>query len=88
MVWHDAGDKVVPVKQSRDLMKVLKRYNIQTRITNETKNVGHVPTGEMAERIYRALPPERELYPVQVTLQSNRPETLFNRIDWLQSINP
>jgi len=30
----------------------------------------------------------RELYPKRITMQSNRPDTLFNRIDWLQVYQP
>jgi hypothetical protein len=30
----------------------------------------------------------RKLYPTRVVLQSNRPETMFNRVDWIQANAP
>jgi len=55
----------------------------------ETKNVGHTPTDQIAQSAYDKLRARtRELYPRQVFLQSNRPDTMFNRIDWLQIYQP
>jgi len=58
----------------------------------ETKGVEHTPSEEIAETAYRKMRARtRELYPQQIWLQSNRPDTLFNRADWVQvyqSLNP
>jgi hypothetical protein len=88
VVWHDASDKLVPVKQARDIMTVLKRIKVDVQY-EESKDVGHVPTDEIVERLYQRLRAKvRELYPAQISLQSNRPETIFNRSDWLQIYQP
>jgi hypothetical protein len=55
----------------------------------ETANVGHVPTDEIIEQQYEKMRARtRSLYPTQVALQSNRPDTMFNRLDWVQMYQP
>jgi hypothetical protein len=89
--WHDSEDKTIKVDSSRQLVVILKRMKIDVDYV-ETKGVGHVPTDKIAEQCYaKLLARKRELYPKQIWLQSNRPETAFNRIDWLQvyqAMNP
>jgi hypothetical protein len=55
----------------------------------ETKGVGHVPSAAIADQCYAKMRARsRELYPAHVSLQSTRPDTMFNRIDWVQVYQP
>ena len=84
VVWHDAEDKDIPVEASRELVKLLKDFKYDVDY-EETKGVGHAPTDELAEKFYTKVRAKtRQLYPKQVSLASNRPDTLLNRNDWLQ----
>jgi hypothetical protein len=88
VVWHDADDTVIKVDQSRQLVNVLRRLKVDVDY-NETKKIGHTPSDAIADSEYSKLRTcTRELYPRQIFLQSNRPETNFNRIDWLQVYQP
>jgi hypothetical protein len=88
VVWHDATDDVVKVGFSRSIVKALKEMKIDVDY-EETKTAGHAPPPEVLERTYEKLRARtRELYPKTVNLQSNRPETIFNRADWLQIYQP
>jgi len=84
VTWHDEDDTVVKVDSSRAIVKMLKdlKYDVDYE---ETKGVGHAPTDEIAARLYDKMRKRtRPLYPQQVSLASNRPDTLFNRNDWVQ----
>jgi len=88
VVWHDANDKVINVKASRELARILRSQKIDVDF-EETKGVGHVPTDDIITRTYDKMRARaRELYPKRITMQSNRPDTLFNRNDWLQVYQP
>jgi pimeloyl-ACP methyl ester carboxylesterase len=88
VVWHDANDKVINVKASRDLVRIIRAQKIDVDF-EETKGVGHVPTDDIVERAYQKMRARvRELYPKHITMQSTRPDTIFNRIDWLQVYQP
>jgi hypothetical protein len=55
----------------------------------ETTGVGHVPSDAITERAYaRMRERPRKLYPTWVTLQSSRPDSMFNRVDWVQVYQP
>lgn len=84
VVWHDADDQVVKVALSRQAVGILRRFQYDVEF-EETKNVGHAPTDEIAERVYKRMRGRtRELYPKEVVHVSNRPDSVFNRNDWLQ----
>jgi hypothetical protein len=84
VVWHDVGDDVIPVARSQAIVKALRALKLDVDY-HETRGLGHAPTPEVAESEYQKLRGrQREVYPVQVWLQSNRPETQFNRADWVQ----
>jgi len=86
--WADSDDKVVKPTMTGQLVALLKRFKIDVDFV-ETKGVGHIPTPAIAEQCYAKLRArKRDLYPHQIALQSNRPETIFNRIDWLQIYQP
>jgi pimeloyl-ACP methyl ester carboxylesterase len=91
VVWHDANDDVIPVARVRSLIAAMKKLKLDVDY-EETKGVGHTPTEAIAEECYAKLRARtREVYPKQVWLQSNRPDTQFNRADWVQvyqSITP
>jgi pimeloyl-ACP methyl ester carboxylesterase len=88
VVWHDATDDVIKVDASRSLVKILRQMKLDVDY-EETKDVGHAPTDEIAERLYGKMRNRtRDLYPQEVSLQSNRPDTMFNRVDWLQVYQP
>jgi hypothetical protein len=88
VVWHDANDDMIPVKRVRTLVEAIRKLKLDVEY-EETKGVGHTPTAEIAEERYRqTVARRREAYPKQVWLQSNRPDTLFNRADWVQVWQP
>jgi hypothetical protein len=88
VVWHDATDEVIKVGFSRSVVKALREMKADVDY-EETKQVGHAPTPDLVERTYKkARARTRELYPKTVNLQSNRPDTMFNRNDWVQVYQP
>lgn len=88
VVWHDAEDPVVKVDTSRGIVKALRIQKIDVEY-DETKGIGHAPDAATARRAYEKMRSRvRELYPKTVALQSNRPDTMFNRNDWLQVYQP
>jgi hypothetical protein len=88
VVWHDRGDTVVKVGQAQALVNALKRMKIDVDYT-ETGGMGHVPNDEIVEAGYQKMRARvRQLYPTQIALQSNRPDTMFNRLDWVQMYQP
>ena len=69
-------------------MKALQGLKIDVDY-EETKNVGHAPPPDVLERAYgKAAGARAQLYPKSVDLQSNRPDTIFNRNDWVQIYQP
>jgi hypothetical protein len=88
VVWHDAEDKAVPVKASRDMVGLLRQNRIDVEY-EETKGLGHEPGPEVEDRLYRKMTArERELYPREVRIRTNRPDLAFNRADWVQVWQP
>ncbi len=86
--WHDVNDEVIKVDSTRALVRILKNFKIDVDY-EETKKQGHTPTEEIYDRCYQKMRQRtRDLYPKRVTLQSNRPDTMFNRIDWVQQWQP
>jgi hypothetical protein len=84
VLWHDASDTNVKVGLSREMANILKKYKFDYDY-EESENVGHAPTEEIAQRLYTKLRSRtRDLYPKEVMLASNRPEAIFNRNDWVQ----
>lgn len=88
VIWHDSTDKIVPVAQARALVGILRRLKYDVEYT-ETRNGGHVPDARVVQSGYESMrQARRELYPRTITLQSNRHEVQFNRIDWVQVNQP
>jgi len=70
------------------MVNIMKRMKIEYDYT-ETSNIGHVPSDEIVEQSYQKMRTHvRPLYPKQLALQSNRPDTMFNRLDWVQMYQP
>lgn len=88
VVWHDADDEILKVDFSRQIVKAIRGLKLDVEY-DETKGQGHAPNPETYERIYqKATARARELYPAEVYLQSNRPDVIFNRTDWVQIYQP
>jgi pimeloyl-ACP methyl ester carboxylesterase len=88
VVWHDADDTLLKVDLSRQIVKAVRGLKFDIDY-HETKGVGHVPSDAIYEQCYtRMRGRTRELYPKQVSLQSSRPDTRFNRSDWVQIYQP
>src|SRR5688572_28805623 len=88
VVWHDATDQVIRVGHSRNLVQALRAIKLDVDY-EETKGLGHAPSPEVLERTYEKVRGRtRELYPKRVDIASNRPDTIFNRNDWLQIYQP
>lgn len=84
VAWHGGEDPLVKVEASRGVVKVLRQHKYDVDY-EETPKAGHVPSEEILERLYGKVRARvRELYPRQVAQASNRPDTLFNRNDWVQ----
>lgn len=84
VVWQDADDKVVKPQFARALVNLLKGQKIAVDYL-ETKKLGHaLPPDIEQERYQKMRARVRPLYPVEVTLRSNRPDVMFNRNDWVQ----
>ncbi|HTL27842.1 MAG TPA: hypothetical protein VL282_01415 [Tepidisphaeraceae bacterium] len=88
VIWHDRADKEVKVNAAQAMVNIMKRMKIEYDYT-ETSNIGHVPSDEIVEQSYQKMRTHvRPLYPKQLALQSNRPDTMFNRLDWVQMYQP
>lgn len=88
VVWHDAMDDVIKVGFSRSIVKSLREMKMDVDY-EETKGVGHAPPPDVQQRTYeKARARVRKMYPKSVDLQSNRPDTIFNRNDWVQIYQP
>lgn len=88
VAWHDAQDPLVRVELTRELVRALRasEYDVDYE---ETSGIGHAPSEQLAHRMYdKFRARQRELYPRQVTLASNRPDALFNRNDWVRVFQP
>jgi hypothetical protein len=84
IVWHDANDEVIKPDLSRQIVRALRGLKIDVDY-EETKSLGHRPPAQLVEKMYaKARNLTRPLYPKEVLLQSNRPDAIYNRIDWLQ----
>lgn len=84
VVWHDSENPIIDVKYSREIVKILRNFKYDVDYT-ETKGVGHAPSQEMADQFYDKMRKRvRDLNPREVVLASNRPDTEFNRSDWVQ----
>jgi len=88
VVWHDADDQIIKVASSQGIVKALRIQKVPVEY-EETKGIGHAPDAATAERAYQKMRGRvRQLYPKAVSLQSNRPDTLLNRSDWVQLYQP
>ena len=88
VVWHDADDQVIPVRESRGIVEAMRKLKLDVDY-EETNGVGHAPGPAVVERAYQQMRNRvRDLYPSRVAIQSNRPDTLFNRVDWVQVYQP
>ena len=88
IVWHDASDDVVNVDESRYIVRYLRNLKYDVDYT-ETRDLGHVPSPQIVEDEYKKLRTRtRDLYPKEVFIQSNSPDTIFNRADWVQIYQP
>ena len=84
VTWHDDDDQAVKVNFTRTLVAVLRRFKFDVD-WDETNHVGHTPNAEIVARAYEKVAARvRDLYPKEVWIQSNRPDTMFNRLDWIQ----
>jgi pimeloyl-ACP methyl ester carboxylesterase len=85
VVWHDADDQLIKVESSRGLVRALQNLKFVDVDYEETKDLGHAPSEEIAERLYQKMRSrKRRLYPPEIVQASNRPDALFNRNDWVQ----
>lgn len=88
VVWHDSTDKTIPVADARTLVGILRRLKYDVVYT-ETRGLGHVPDANVVRNAYDTMRQAvRDLQPRTVTLQSNRYERQFNRVDWVQANQP
>jgi hypothetical protein len=83
-IWHDPTDMDIPVAASQELFKELKQHKCPVDY-EESPAPGHLPAPDTFSRVYAKMRSHtRELYPREVAMASNRPESFFNRNDWMQ----
>ena len=88
IVWHDSEDPLVKVEVCRRVIARLRELKYEVEY-QEAKNVGHAPNDESIRLMYDKMRMHtRELYPKEVVLSSDRPDTVFNRVDWVQVWQP
>jgi predicted esterase len=88
VVWADDDDQVINPSGSKSIVNALRKLNLDVDFV-ETQNLGHAPTDPVVEECYQKTRARtRELYPTSVMLQSNRPDSVFNRNDWVQIWQP
>ena len=88
VIWHDADDELIKIDVARQIVKILRTQKVNVEYI-ETKGIGHVPTDAIAEQCYQKMRSQtRQLYPPRVSIQSDRPDTMFNRNDWVQIYQP
>lgn len=88
VVWHDTDDSVIKVDESRSLVRALRGLKLDVEYL-ETKNLGHAPPEPIVEETYQKMRARtRKLYPGEVSIQSSRPDPMFNRSDWVQLWQP
>lgn len=88
VAWHDYDDKVIKVAESRQLTDILKRMKFDVTYT-ETRGGGHEPGDAIVQQaLDRLVAKPRDLYPGTVSIQSDRPDTILNRLDWVQMYQP
>jgi hypothetical protein len=88
VIWHDDTDRVMPLSASTSLVFALHGKKIPVEFI-KTHGIGHLPNPQTVDRVYDIMRQRtRPLYPATVELQSTRPDTLFNRADWLQAWQP
>lgn len=88
VVWQDSSDEITLPDPTRQLVRALRQMKIDVTYI-ETKNVGHVPPPSVIGQVCEAMRARsRELYPKEVLIQTNKPETAFNRVDWVQIYQP
>jgi predicted esterase len=88
VVWTDDSDDVIKPEASKSLVRALRGLKQDVEFI-ETKNIGHAPTDAVVEECYAKVRARvRDLYPKSVSIQSNRPDSVFNRNDWVQIWQP
>ena len=88
VVWHDDSDTVIKVGFSKSLVEELRKLSVPVEF-DETRDIGHMPSQQIVESEYRKMRGAvKNLYPTDVWLQSNRPDAMFNRSDWVQIYQP
>jgi len=84
VIWADTADQVIPAHESSDIVTILRKQKIDVDYT-QTDGVGHIPPPEVLKKNYLTLRTRRrDLYPAHVSIRSDRPDTVFNRVDWIQ----
>lgn len=84
IVWHDENDPIIKIGFARTLVDALHSEKVPVEF-DQTKGLGHVPTPEIVEAEYQRMrATTRQLYPRQEWIQTNRPDVILNRTDWLQ----
>lgn len=88
VVWHDTDDEIIPIESTRSLVRAIRGMKLDIQYV-ETKNLGHHLPGNMMNQIVEPLRArQRDLYPKEVFIQSNKPDTPYNRADWIQIYQP
>jgi hypothetical protein len=88
VVWNDVDDPIVPIAGPRTIVAALRRFKCDVDYT-ESKSIGHNPGPAIVEQAYTKMRARtRDLYPKQVSLQSNRIEPVYNRADWVRIDQP
>jgi pimeloyl-ACP methyl ester carboxylesterase len=84
VVWADTDDPVTASSQSGEIVSALRKLKIDVEY-DQTNGVGHAPRPDIIQREYQKMRARtRQLYPPRISLQSDRPDAIYNRNDWVQ----
>ncbi|MBV8781510.1 MAG: hypothetical protein JO353_08945 [Phycisphaerae bacterium] len=88
VIWQDDSDPVAPVSAAKQIVEALRRLKCDVDY-EQTHDLGHVPADQIIADRYAAMRKRtRELYPHHVTIQSDRQEPVYNRLDWIRIDQP
>ena len=84
VIWQDDDDPVASVGAARQIVDAMRRLSCDVDY-EQTHSLGHVPSPALIDERYDTmLKRVRDLYPRRITLQSDRIEPVYNRLDWIR----
>lgn len=84
VTWNDLDNKDPNFASTQDVAGILKRLKCDVTFLRGQHTAG-TPQPAIVEQAYEAMRTHgRKLYPTTVDIASSQPDTMFNRLDWVQ----